>query len=90
MPSLKSSNLSTSALKIGLGISSLGSLPGFINSFIISCEVGSPTFNSVASSLIFLLLFNSASSDLISTNFSLFVKSFNLYPILLNKFSATL
>ena len=66
---LKSSNFNTSERNTGFGMSSLGSLPGFISSLIISFRVGSPTSSCFASSLMSLSLFSFESFALISLVF---------------------
>ena len=70
-PSFKSSKLKTSLLNIGFGMSSLGSLPGFFNSLIISVNVNSPISSSCA--FVFMSIFDS--SSLIFANFALSSKS---------------
>ena len=85
IPSFKSSNFNTSALNTGFGISSLGSLPGFESSCIISFKVISPIFNCFAISSIFI----SANLFFIIINFSLSNRFSFLNPILFNNFSAT-
>ena len=59
MPGFKSFISRTSLRRIGFGISSLGSLPGFSSSFRISVSVISPIPSSSASSFLFLIRFSS-------------------------------
>ena len=84
IPSFRSSNFKTSDLKICFGISSLGSLPGFDNSSIISFKVISLVFNFLLVS--FILIFANFSFIVFSPSLSL--RSCFLQPISFNKFSA--
>ena len=89
IPSRKSSKDNTSDLKIGLGMSSLGSLPGLINSFIMSFKVGSPMLNLLANVLMSFSLLTSDSLAFTSFIFSLSIKSFVSNPNSFNRFLAT-
>ena len=83
IPSFKSSNFKTSFLKIGFGISSRGSLPGFDNSSTMSDNVISPISSCLAISSTFIVF----SFFLNSSSFSLSFKSFLSNPIVSNNFS---
>jgi len=82
IPSFKSSNFKTSERKIGFGMSSLGSLPGFDSSDIISASVISP----ISSSLAVWAMSTDFSFCLNSSIFSLFFKSVLLNPKFANNF----
>ena len=84
MPSVKSSSFNTSFLRIGFGMSSLGSLPGFVSSSMMSDKVISPMSRSFA---VFAILTSFRFCfSFVSVSFS--KMSCGSYPICFNKFSA--